>query len=80
MDICSKTELDLIAIDFETIYTLGENIHDSVFMMMIIPFFAISIRAVGEYRNERLLDSDSEKRITDLRNSIKLYQNRYRKL
>lgn len=80
MEICSKTELDLIAIDFETIRALGEGIHDSVFMMMIVPFFAISIRAVGEYRHERLLDVDSDKKITDLRNSIKIYQDRFRKV
>lgn len=80
MDICSKTELDLIAIDFETIRTLGDNIHDSVFLMMIVPFYAISIRAVGEYRNERLLDLNSDKKITDLRNSIKIYQDRFRKV
>ena len=79
MDICTKTELDLIAIDFETIRTLGDNIHDSVFMMMIVPFFAISIRAVGEYRNERLLDADSDRKITDLRNSIKIYQDKFRR-
>jgi len=80
MDICSRTEQELLAIDCETIRTLGLKIHDSVFSLMIVPFWAITIRGVEDYWQIKLLDPESDKRIYDLRNSLKIYQDRFRRI
>ena len=77
MDICLQTEQKLITIDCETIRTLGMNIHDSIYNMMIVPFYAMTIRSLEDYWQIKLLDPESDKKIYDLRNSIKIFQDRF---
>lgn len=80
MDICKYTEMELISKDCNTMRTIGLNIRDSIFSMMIVPFYAIAIRGFEDYWETDLLDTESKRKVYDLRNSLKIYQDKFRRI
>lgn len=69
----------LIQNDCESIKKLVLNFHDSIFCMQIIPYMALFCRSYQEYIETELIGSKVDSEIYDIRNSIKLYSQRYGK-
>lgn len=67
----------LIQNDCESIKRLVLNFHDSIFSMQIIPYVALFCRSYQEYAGIELINPEVDSEIYDLRNSIKLYGQRY---
>lgn len=69
----------LIQNDCESIKQLVLHYHDSIFCMRIIPYMALFCRAFQEYAEIELISPEVDTEIYDLRNSIKIYGERYGK-
>lgn len=69
----------LIQNDCESIKQLVLNYHDSIFFMRIIPYMALFCRSFQEYAEIELISPEVDAEIYDLRNSIKIYCERYGK-
>ena len=69
----------LIQNDCESIKQLVLHYHDSIFCMRIIPYMALFCRAFQEYAEIELISPEVDTEIYDLRNSIKIYSERYGK-
>ena len=69
----------LIQNDCESIKQLVLNYHDSIFCMRIIPYMALFCRSFQEYADIELISPEVDEEIYDLRNSIKIYSERYGK-
>ena len=69
----------LIQNDCESIKQLVLNYHDSIFCMRIIPYMALFCRSFQEYADTELISPEVDEEIYDLRNSIKIYSERYGK-
>lgn len=69
----------LIQNDCESIRQLVLNYHDSIFCMRIIPYMALFCRSFQEYTEIELISPEVDAEIYDLRNSIKIYGERYGK-
>ncbi len=73
---CSK---QLIEIDGKTLVNLGLSVKDGVFMLSLLPYFALYCRSAQEFFGERIIDNDTDRQINDLRNGLKLYSEKYNK-
>ena len=69
----------LVQNDCESIKQLVLNYHDSIFCMRIIPYMALFCRSFQEYADIELISPEVDEEIYDLRNSIKIYGERYGK-
>lgn len=67
----------LIQNDCESIKKLVLNFQDSIFCMQIIPYMALFCRSYQEYAKIELINPEVDSEIYDLRNSIKIYGERY---
>ncbi len=84
MDVTKEKQGDigtalLIQNDCESIKQLVLHYHDSIFCMRIIPYMALFCRAFQEYDEIELISPEVDAEIYDLRNSIKIYGERYGK-
>ncbi len=69
----------LIEIDGKTLVNLGLSVKDGVFMLSLLPYFALYCRSAQEFFGERIIDNDTDRQINDLRNGLKLYSEKYNK-
>lgn len=69
----------LIQNDCESIKKLVKNFRDSIFDMHIIPYMALFCRSYQEYTGIELINPEVDSEIYDIRNSIKIYGERYGK-
>lgn len=69
----------LIQNDCESIKQLVLNYRDSIFFMQIIPYMALFCKSFQEYAEIELISPEVNAEIYDLRNSIKIYGERYGK-
>lgn len=69
----------IIQTDCGTIKTLLLKYQDPVFCMLIIPYIALFCRSVQEYNKTTLVGQDIDGEIYDIRNSLKIYSNKYGK-
>lgn len=76
---CKICTVLLIQNDCETLKKIILNIHDPIFCMEIIPYLALFCRSFQEYCNMDLINKDVDSEIYDIRNSIKIYGERYGK-
>lgn len=76
---CKICTVLLIQNDCETLKKIILNVHDSIFCMEMIPYLALFCRSFQEYSNIDLINKDVDSEIYDIRNSIKIYGERYGK-
>lgn len=69
----------IIREDVESIYSLMQTERDPIFLMEIIPYFALFIQSFQEYMRENCLADSVSKELKDLRNHIKKYAERFGK-
>lgn len=69
----------LIQNDCESIKQLVLKFQDSIFCMRIIPYMALFCRSFQEYADIELISPEVDEEICDLRNSVKIYSERYGK-
>lgn len=74
-----KCTLLLIQNDCETLKTIILNHRNSVFSMCLIPYMALFCRSIQEYLNIELVSPEVDAEICDIRNSIKLFGERFGK-
>lgn len=67
----------LIQNDCESIKKLVLNFRDSIFGVCIIPYMALFCRSYQEYAGIELINPEVDSEIYDIRNSIKIYGERY---
>ncbi len=48
--------------------------------LSLLPFLALYCRSAQEYFGQKVIDDKTEKQITDIRNGLKIYSNRYGKI
>lgn len=66
--------------DAETIFSLLESERDSIFVMAVMPYYALFIQSCQELLGEEHIDnSEIAKKIKDIRNYIKTYGNSFGK-
>lgn len=82
-----QRELDayrIIKSDIDTIYNLFLNIsssaNSSILLLGIMPFLAIVIRGFEDFTGDKILDNKTDVYIYDIRNSIKILTDKYRKV
>lgn len=68
-----------IVYDCTTIATLYTNIKDPILHMMSIPYFALFCHETEKYFNIYFIDGEYANDITDIRNAIKIYGDRFAK-
>lgn len=71
--------LMLIQNDCETLKQICLSIHNSIFSVGIIPYMALFCRSVQEYLGIELISPEIDSEIYDIRNSIKVYGDKYGK-
>lgn len=76
---CKICTLLLIQNDCETLKKLITKFNNPIFCMEIIPYLALFCRSFQEYANIELIDKEVDSEIYDIRNSIKIYGNRFGK-
>lgn len=69
----------LIQNDCETLKNIVLKFRDPIFCMEIIPYMALFCRSFQEYYGMELISKDVDSEIYDIRNSIKIYGDRYGK-
>ena len=69
----------LIQNDCESIKKLVKNFRNSIFDMHMIPYMALFCRSYQEYAGIELINPEVDSEIYDIRNSIKIYGERYGK-
>lgn len=65
--------------DAESIYSLIQTERDSIFVMEIIPYYALFVQAFQEYFGKNLLPESIAKDLKDIRNHIKIYADSFGK-
>lgn len=65
--------------DAESIYSILKTERNSIFAMEIIPYLALFVRECQNFMGEDCLPDSINSKITDIRNHIKLYSERYGK-
>lgn len=78
--LCKALTFLLIQNDCETLKTLLLTIQDPVFSMGILPYLALFCKAFQEYTNVELINNNVNSEISNIRNSIKMFENRYGKI
>lgn len=69
----------LIRNDCETLKEIVLKFPNPIFSMTIIPYMALFCRSVQEYYGTELINKDVDSEIYDIRNSVKMYGERYGK-
>lgn len=65
--------------DIESAYSMLSTERDSIFAMEIVPYLALLVRECQNFMGEECLPDSINLKITDIRNHIKLYSERYGK-
>ncbi len=76
-EILQEHSKQLIEKDGKTLTNLGISVKDGVFMLSLLPYFALYCRSAQEFFGEEIIDDDIDKQINDLRNGLKIYSGRY---
>lgn len=75
-----KTAEQMIVHDGQTLSSFMLNVpYKEIISMILLPYVGLYCKEAEEFLNKRVVDSDIEKQITDLRNSVKVFCDKYNK-
>ena len=78
-DLERTTTIRIIQDDADTILSLLSSVHDSVFAMEIIPYYALFVQSCQECMGSNFIPEGTVTNIRDMRNHIKVYADSFGK-